>query len=80
MSQNDYKSEEWRHYMSKELEQLIATGVICFATVKIEGKVVGIISAQRLSNNEKITDDDFSLFTYLVEHLNICLSLISYHK
>lgn len=77
---NDYKSEEWCHYMSEELELLIASGVICFATVKIEGKVVGIISAQRLSNHEVITDDDFSLFTYLVEHLNMCLSLISYHK
>ncbi|WP_169337500.1 GAF domain-containing protein [Psychromonas hadalis] len=77
---NDYKCEEWCHYMSEELEQLIATGVICFATVKIGGKIVGIISAQRLSNSEQITEDDFSLFTFLVEHLNLCLSLISSRK
>jgi hypothetical protein len=42
--------------------------------------VIGIISAQRLLNSEKISDDDFSLFTYLVEHLNLCLSLITHHK
>ena len=77
---NEYKSEEWCHYISDELKLLIASGVICFATVKIEGRVIGIISAQRLSSREKITDDDFSLFTYLVEHLNLCLSLSSHHK
>lgn len=77
---NDFKSGEWCHYMSEELKQLIASGVICFSTVKIEGRVIGIISAQRLLNSEKISDDDFSLFTYLVEHLNLCLSLITHHK
>lgn len=77
---NEYKSDEWCHYMSDELKLLIATGVICFSPVKIEGKVIGIISAQRMDNSEKISDDDFSLFTHLIEHLNLCLSLISYHK
>ncbi|WP_413702146.1 GAF domain-containing protein [Psychromonas sp. KJ10-10] len=77
---NDCKDEEWCHLMSQELQQLIVTGVICFATVKIGGKVVGIISAQRFKNNEKISEDDFSLFNFLIEHLNICLSLTSHHK
>jgi HD-like signal output (HDOD) protein len=77
---NEYKSDKWCHYMSEELEVLIASGVICFSTVKIEGRVIGIISAQRLTSREKISEDDFLLFTHLVEHLNLCLSLISYHK
>lgn len=77
---NDSKSDEWCHYMSEELEQLIVIGGICFATVKVEGEIMGVISAQRFDNSEKITDDDFSLFTFLVEHLNICLSLTSHHK
>lgn len=77
---NDFKNGEWSHYMSEELKQLIALGTICFSTVKIEGRVIGIISAQRMDKSEKISDDDFSLFTYLVEHLNLCLSLIAHHK
>jgi hypothetical protein len=60
---NDSKGDEWCHYMSEELEQLIVTGGICFATVKIEGKVVGIISAQRFDNSGKITD---MIFHYLL--------------
>tara|TARA_R110001583_G_scaffold19176_1_gene75373 strand:- start:10942 stop:12399 length:1458 start_codon:yes stop_codon:yes gene_type:complete len=77
---NDCKDEEWCHYMSPELKQLIVAGVMCFAPVKIEGKIVGIIGAQRFNHSDKISDDDFSLFTFLIEHLNICLSLTSHHK
>ena len=77
---NDHKSEEWHHYMSDELRLLIGSGVICFATVKIEGKMIGIISGQRLNNTNKVMDDDFSLFTHLVDHLSFCLSFISHRK
>jgi HD-like signal output (HDOD) protein len=77
---NDYKDEEWCDYISEEIKQFVETGTVCFAPVKIEGKTVGIISAQRFTNSDKVSEDDFSMFNFLIEHLNICLSLTSYHK
>lgn len=76
---NNYRDPKWANYMSLALEKVIADGCICIAPLKIGDKTIGIISAQYFDNANKISDDDFSQFCFLVDHLNMCLSLI-FHR
>lgn len=76
---NNYRDPKWSNYMSLGLEKVIADGCICFSPVKIGDKTIGIISAQQFDKLNEISDDDFSQFCFLVEHLNMCLSMI-FHR
>lgn len=76
---NNYRDPKWSNYMSLGLEKVIADGCICFSPVKIGDKTIGIISAQNFDKSRKISEDDFSQFCFLVEHLNMCLSMI-FHR
>ena len=74
-SSNDQK---WQSYITAELGKLIGMGSICFIPVKIDEKIVGLISGQLFKQTEKFGNDDFSQFSFLIEHLNMCLSIISH--
>lgn len=76
---NNCNDEKWRHYVTPELSKLIGCGAICLVPIKIDNKVVGIVSGQLFDKTEKISDDDFSQFNFLFEHLNMCLSIASHH-
>lgn len=74
-SANDKK---WINYITEDLQKLLLKGTICFVPVKIDEKIVGIISGQVFSDSDKFSSDDFSQFSYLIEHLNMCLSMVSH--
>ncbi|PKF63679.1 hypothetical protein CW745_02200 [Psychromonas sp. psych-6C06] len=71
------RDPKWSTYITIELTKLVAGGTICLAPVKLDNKIIGIVSGQHLSECEKISADDFSQFCFLIEHLNICLSFIA---
>jgi len=75
---NDYREAKWRKYITREVEQMIDEGAICLAPVKIGGSVIGIITAQLTTNGRKIGQEDYSQFCFLIEHLNMCLTMISH--
>ncbi|WP_440875164.1 HDOD domain-containing protein [Thalassotalea sp. PLHSN55] len=74
---NDYKELQWRNYMSKAVSQWLAGSTVCMAPVKVNNKVIGIIVGQFFEHTRSISDEEFQHFSYYVQHLNMCLSLIS---
>ena len=47
------------------------------SSVKVNNKNVGVISAQYLDQSVSLCDQDFAYFQFILEHLNMCLSLVS---
>ena len=77
---NDYQEVKWRNYMTLELTKLIDEGVICLSPIKINNRTIGVVIGQKLYAGAKISDDEFSQFCFLIDHLNMCLSIISMPK
>ncbi len=73
----NYRDPKWRNYITEDIEKLIANGVIGFAPIMISNKVIGMFSVQYLGAVEKINSEDFSLFNFTIEHLNMCLTAFS---
>jgi len=74
---NSYKEVKWRNYMTRSLADLIEDGAICFSPIKINNRTIGIVTSQKLLKGTKISADEFSQFCFLIDHLNMCLSIIS---
>jgi HD-like signal output (HDOD) protein len=72
---NDFRQEKWRDYVNIAFEKLIGKGRICIAPVAINGKTIGVISGQLAAGQTKISEDDFTQFSFIIEHLNMCLSI-----
>ncbi|MDX1676458.1 HDOD domain-containing protein [Arsukibacterium sp.] len=72
---NDHTQPKWRNFITAEIEQLIGKGAVAIAPVKISNKVIGIISGQFSQPGKKITDEQFSQFCFIIEHLNMCLMI-----
>lgn len=67
--------DSWRNYITPELEKLLAKGTICIVPVKINDKTIGVISGQLLQGARKISEESFSQFSFIIEHLTMCLSI-----
>lgn len=74
---NNYRAVKWRPYLTYDIEKLIDEGAICLAPIKINHNVIGVIVACTSENAPPITKENFNYFSYLTEHLNMCLSLMS---
>ena len=79
---NDYTHRQWRDLMTKELVEFIHNGTLAVIPVKIGNKAIGVLCAQYFCGNNKsktnktISTDDFVQLCSLVEHLNMCLTMI----
>lgn len=83
---NDYSHRQWRDIITKELAELIQDGSLAIIPVKIGDKVIGVVCAQYFCNHQKsyknnlkkrvIATDDFQQLCSLIDHLNICLTMI----
>lgn len=71
---NHSNLSQWRQHIDAQTEQLLAKGSLLLAPLKIQGKLIGLLSAQRHSAHDSITDDEFRQFCFLSDHLNMCLS------
>ncbi|PKG97104.1 HDOD domain-containing protein [Paraglaciecola sp. MB-3u-78] len=74
---NDYQHAKWQNYISSEIIKLIDKGAICIAPVKVGDKSLGVITGQNFDKTQKISEEKFSQFDFLIEHLNMCLSMIA---
>mgnify|MGYP005810742101 CR=1 FL=1 len=75
---NDKSQALWRDLITQELSALIGEGSIAIVPVLIAGTAVGVICAQKLTTKTEISTEDFSQLCGLVEHLNMCLTMIRY--
>lgn len=75
---NDKNQGLWRDLITQEMSDLIQNGAIAIVPVRIAGKAVGVICTQRLTAKAQISTEDFSQLCSLVEHLNMCLTMIRY--
>lgn len=78
----NYKDKKWLNYVSEELEPLVSDGPTAFTLVKINQRTIGVISGQHkktkdIESDVKFNEQSFNEFCFLVEHLNMCLSIIS---
>lgn len=68
----------WRDLITKQINDLMKDGAMAVVPVRIAGKTVGLICAQLLTAKAQINTEDFSQVCGLVEHLNMCLTMIRY--
>lgn len=73
---NEPQSRQWQNYITKELAELIASGVICATPIAINGNCIGVISAQLFDKKARINTTNFNRFCFLVEHLAMCLTCV----
>ncbi len=86
---NDYTHRQWRDLVTQELADFIDKGAIAIIPVKIGNKAIGVVCAQhviennteqikkdKLIKNKDISTADFQQLCALVEHLNMCLTMI----
>jgi len=77
---NDFQQPIWQDLITKEIATFINNGALAVVPIKIGNKVIGVICAQYFLANHKISTEDFDQFCSLVEHLNMCLTMIIHHK
>ncbi len=75
---NDKSQGLWRDLITQEMSDLIKNGAISIIPVRIAGKAVGVICTQLLTAKTQISNEDFSQLCSLVDHLNMCLTMIRY--
>ena len=83
---NDYTHRQWRDLITKELVEFIDEGALAVIPVQIGNKAIGVICAQYIPESRKgkekskvkkvISTDDFQQLCSLIEHLNMCLTMI----
>jgi HD-like signal output (HDOD) protein len=88
---NDYTSRQWRDLVTQELAEFIQGGTLAIMPIKIGNKPIGVICTQhffdlknsgRSTSDQKpkmsktISADDFQQLCSLIDHLNMCLTMI----
>jgi hypothetical protein len=83
---NDHSHRQWRDIITRELSEFIQDGSLAIIPVKIGNKAIGVVCVQYFTgpqavnkkNSKKrvITTDDFQQVCSLIDHLNLCLTMI----
>lgn len=74
---NNYQEKRWYHYITGELADFINNGVIFIIPIKIGATNIGVITAQVFVQNKEISEEDFTLCCGLIDHMNLCLTILS---
>lgn len=72
---NDPQHAKWHSFINAELARRIHPGVIGIVPVLIGDKPIGLLTAQLLTAGYKIAEEAFTQFSFIAEHLNLCLTL-----
>lgn len=72
---NDLRAPQWHSYIDEQMSKLLQQGSMALVPVKIQDKVIGLISAQHLKPAQVFSADDYRQFCFICDHLNMCLSL-----
>lgn len=77
---NDIKASDSKKFITPEVLSILENGKAAFAPVMIDNNVIGVVLAHKFNANRDIAEDDFSRFRFFIQHLNMCLSIISKRK
>ena len=73
---NDYKEVRWQNLITEDIEDIVSSGQTCFVPVKIANSVIGVICLQVLIKEYTLSKQNFRQVCGLVEHLNMCLTML----
>lgn len=73
---NDYKEVRWQNLITEDIEDIVSSGQTCFVPVKIANSVIGVICLQILIKEYTLSKQNFRQVCGLVEHLNMCLTML----
>lgn len=73
---DDHTHRQWRDIVTIELANFIDNGTLVIVPVSIGNKAIGVICAQLLTHNNGISTENFQQLCSLVEHLNMCLTMV----
>jgi hypothetical protein len=73
---NDYKEVRWQNLITEDIEDIVSSGQTCFVPVKIANSVIGVICLQVFIKEYKLSNQNFKQVCGLIEHLNMCLTMI----
>ena len=75
----DRQEKKWYQYITGEIAEFIVQGSLLIFPVKVGQTPIGVITAQVFQHDKEISQTDFDHCSALVEHLNLCLTMLS-HK
>lgn len=67
----------WARLITEEATEFVMQGPLSLATIRIGDKPIGLISVRQLGRDTSISEQRFSHFCFIVDHLNFCLAHIS---
>jgi hypothetical protein len=73
---NDYKEVRWQNLITEDIEDIVSSGQTSFVPVKIANSVIGVICLQVFIKEHKLSNQNFKQVCGLVEHLNMCLTML----
>lgn len=73
---NDFKEIRWQNLITENIEDIVSLGQTCFIPVKIEHSVIGVVCLQVLIKKHQLSNQNFKQVCGLVEHLNMCLTML----
>jgi hypothetical protein len=73
---NNYKEVRWQNLITEDIEDIVSSGQTCFVPVKIANSVIGVICLQVFIKEYKLSNQNFKQVCGLIEHLNMCLTMI----
>lgn len=71
----NHRDKKWLNYITDELSELVNYGPTSLSLVTINQRVIGLISAQHTKSDIQVSKNNFDDFCFIVEHLNMCLSI-----
>jgi len=75
----DRQEKQWYQYITGEIAEFIVEGSVLICPLKVGQTPIGVITAQIFHSDKEISLIDFDHCAALVEHLNLCLTMLS-HK
>ncbi|WP_286266923.1 HDOD domain-containing protein [Thalassotalea atypica] len=77
---NNREDKAIQKFVTPQVVTMLNEGKMAIAPVMIDNNAIGLITANNYDTQENISDADFSRFTFLVQHLSMCLSTLSKRK
>ena len=75
----DRQEAKWYQYITGEIAEFIVKGSMIICPIKVGQTPIGVITAQVFQHDKEISVTDFEHCSALVDHLNMCLTMLS-HK
>lgn len=74
----DRQEAKWYQFITGEIAEFMVKGSVIICPIKVAQTPIGVITAQVFQHDKEISSTDFDHCSALVEHLNLCLTMLSY--